>query len=257
MADYPSITWSESGVPKSELFGDYYFSLKGAVNERRTVFLEGNNLPANWTDHTTFNIGETGFGTGLSFLLTAQLWQNTKSLKDHLHYYSFEKYPLTPAQWKQAAAAWPELENLHPLLMKVIGDLKKGWNTLFFSPQITLHLFIGDVCEGLKSLQAKVNCWYLDGFSPAKNPDMWSDELLGLVASHTQPKGTIATYTAMGRLQRTLKSLGFAVTKQKGFAGKRERICAVAVGVPFMDSADLINTPPTYKQNEEGIFQGE
>ncbi|WP_304619490.1 tRNA (5-methylaminomethyl-2-thiouridine)(34)-methyltransferase MnmD [Paracoccus sediminilitoris] len=203
----PQLDWRDGTIPVSTRFDDPYFSLAGGLAETRHVFLAGNDLPARLA--AGFHVAELGFGTGLNLLALAQI------AAQPIRMTSFEAYPMGVAQLEQAHAAFPELADL-------AAQLRTGWG----SPQIrvgqvTLDLVLGDVADTLPAWQGRADAWFLDGFSPAKNPQMWDDAIMAQVGLHTAAGGSFATYTAAGHVRRALGRTGFEVNRQPGFGGKR------------------------------------
>ncbi len=213
----PMLDWRDDRVPVSLRFDDPYFSLAGGLEETRHVFLSGNNLPGRFRDG--FQIAELGFGTGLNLLAVLLAHQGP----GHLHYTSFEAYPMTAADIARALEAFPEVVAVAPALL---AQWATGATTLQF-PYLTATIILGDARNTVPAWDRKADAWFLDGFSPAKNPELWSDELLAEVARHTAPGGTFATYTAAGHVRRALSDAGFTVTRQPGFGRKRH----MSVGV--------------------------
>ncbi len=213
----PMLDWRDDRVPVSLRFDDPYFSLAGGLEETRHVFLSGNNLPGRFRDG--FQIAELGFGTGLNLLAVLLAHQGP----GHLHYTSFEAYPMTAADIARALEAFPEVVAVAPALL---AQWATGATTLQF-PHLTATIILGDARNTVPAWDRKADAWFLDGFSPAKNPELWSDELLAEVARHTAPGGTFATYTAAGHVRRALSDAGFTVTRQPGFGRKRH----MSVGV--------------------------
>ncbi|MBK4214544.1 tRNA (5-methylaminomethyl-2-thiouridine)(34)-methyltransferase MnmD [Paracoccus caeni] len=203
----PQLEWRDGGVPISTLFDDPYFSLAGGLEETRHVFLDGNDLPARLVPG--FHVAELGFGTGLNCLALAQIAQVPVTMT------SFEAWPMSVAQMEQAHAAFPALAAL-------AGELRAGWgNPIIRVGQVTLHLEIGDVAERLPSWTGQADAWFLDGFSPAKNPEMWREEIMAEVGRHAAPGASFATYTAAGFVRRALEEAGFRVERRPGFGRKR------------------------------------
>lgn len=231
-----SLSWNELGTPISEQFGDIYFSNQDGLAEARHVFLQGNHFPSRFGTHVRSEciIAETGFGTGLNFLT---LWQAftqfqqtspTATLK-RLHYVSFEQFPLTASDLKNAHAHWPELEHYSTELCAQWPLPLAGCHRLILAQgMITLDLWFGDINTLLpqlrQTLYRKIDAWFLDGFAPAKNPQMWSDTLFKAMANSIRDKGTFATFTAAGFVKRGLQSAGFEVKKITGFGQKREML---------------------------------
>lgn len=205
--DEPSLEWREGGVPVSTRFDDPYFSLAGGLAETRHVFLDGNDLPARL--RPGFHIAELGFGTGLNCLALAALSPVPVRMT------SFEAYPMSVAQMERAHAAFTELAPL-------AEALRQGWGQARIAVgRVDLTLVIGDVGQTLPAWRDKADAWFLDGFSPARNPAMWSDDVMAEVGRHTAPDGSFATYTAAGHVRRALGAAGFEVQRRPGFGRKR------------------------------------
>ncbi len=205
-------------VPRSKEFDDVYFSQEDGLAETRHVFLDSNGLPDMWEGQERFVICETGFGTGLNFLATLKLWRDTAvdQRPKHLHFISFEKYPLTPEEIRRYLSYWDELSE--ELDMLLADDLPEG---------VTLDVIVGDVNEEILKLDAEVNCWFLDGFKPSSNPDMWSDIVFFNMARLSALGAHMATFTVAGFVRRGLAAAGFDVKKVPGCGRKRE----ICVGV--------------------------
>lgn len=207
----PGLSWRPGGVPVSERFDDPYFSLDGGLEETRHVFLDGNDLPARL--RPGFHVAELGFGTGLNALALAQVARVPVRMT------SFEAFAMSPAQLERAHAAFPALADLS-------AALRAGWSTGWGGGtiqlgQLRLTLVAGDVRRTLPDWQGRANAWFLDGFSPAKNPQMWGADLMAQVGRHTATGGSFATYTAAGHVRRALGEAGFAVERAPGFGHKR------------------------------------
>lgn len=205
------LDWRDGIVPVSTRFQDPYFSIADGLAETRHVFLSGNDLPARF--RPDFHIAELGFGTGLNMLATLL------ALKDDtpIHYTSFEAYPLTTDDIARALDAFPQAR-------AVAGPFLAQWaagQTRMTLPGMQVTVIVGDARDTLPVWQGRADAWYLDGFSPAKNPELWSDDLMAQVATHTAPGGTFATYTAAGHVRRALAAAGFAVERRPGHGTKR------------------------------------
>lgn len=231
----PSLRWQGAGTPFSATFDDFYYSSENGLAEGRHVFLAGNELPERWRQHTAeqFVVAETGFGSGLNFLLTWQAWRSrprTAGGPRRLHYLALEKFPLAVADLQRAGAAWPELA---PLLTQLLAQyplpLPGVHRALFAADAVTLDLWWGDIDAVLDDLgharRPLVDAWYLDGFAPARNAAMWQPELWPKVATLSRPKATFATFTAASTVNRGLLAAGFTVRKVPGFGRKREQLC--------------------------------
>ncbi|MEE2860003.1 MAG: tRNA (5-methylaminomethyl-2-thiouridine)(34)-methyltransferase MnmD [Pseudomonadota bacterium] len=205
--DEPALDWRDGGVPVSSRFDDPYFSLAGGLAETRHVFLDGNDLPARLVPG--FHVAELGFGTGLNALALAQVAQVPVRMT------SFEAYPMSTAQLAQAHAAFPELADL-------AAQLRAGWGgTQMQVGHVSLALVLGDVRQMLPAWGGEADAWFLDGFSPAKNPQMWAPDVMAQVGRHTAAGGSFATYTAAGHVRRALADAGFDVDRRPGFGRKR------------------------------------
>lgn len=220
------LTWSEAGEPVAQEFDDVYFSVDGGLEESRTVFLQGCGLPKAWKGESVFVIGELGFGSGLNFLAAWELWLKTALPGQCLHFLSVEAFPLSKQQLVRALEKFPKLNVLANQLISKWPDRVKGVHRLHFGA-VTLTLFHGGVEPALSGMDARVNAWFLDGFSPAKNPDMWSDDVCAHMARLSAPGAKLATFTVAGHVRRGLSQAGFKVEKKPGFGRKRERLEAV------------------------------
>lgn len=207
----PALDWRDESIPVSRRFDDPYFSLAGGLDETRHVFLTGNGLPGRFRDG--FRIAELGFGTGLNLLAVLLAHRGP----GHLHYTSFEAFPMPAPDIARALAAFPEVaEVAQPFLRQ----WETGATVLDF-PGLTATILLGDARETLPAWDGKTDAWFLDGFSPAKNPELWSPDLMAEVARHTAPGGTFATYTAAGHVRRALVEAGFTVSRAPGYGRKR------------------------------------
>ncbi|MFQ1786170.1 bifunctional tRNA (5-methylaminomethyl-2-thiouridine)(34)-methyltransferase MnmD/FAD-dependent 5-carboxymethylaminomethyl-2-thiouridine(34) oxidoreductase MnmC [Aeromonas veronii] len=228
------LDWNEAGTPVSSDFGDVYFSNDNGLSETRYVFLQQNRLPARFSHHDSdsFVIGETGFGTGLNFLATMQAFLEQAPQSGNgsrLHFISFEKYPLTQDDLRKALAAWPELGHFSQDLVAQWPLPVSGCHRLHFAGgRIRLDLWFGDIKDMLPLVphraEGLVDAWYLDGFSPAKNPEMWTQDLFDGLARLARPDCSIATFTCAGFVRRGLIAAGFAMKKVKGHGSKREML---------------------------------
>ena len=215
-----AISWRDDVIPVSTRFDDPYFSLSGGLLESRHVFLAGNGLPARFVPG--FHVAELGFGTGLNMLATLIAWR-AAGVAGLLRYTSFEAYPMTAGDMARALAAFPEA-------LDVAGPMLEQWaegKTRIILPELEAEVVIGDAGATLEAWSGAADAWYLDGFSPAKNPELWTDSLLQSVARHTRPSGTFATYTAAGHVRRSLAEAGFAVERRAGFGAKRHMSAGV------------------------------
>ncbi|MBQ0716461.1 MAG: tRNA (5-methylaminomethyl-2-thiouridine)(34)-methyltransferase MnmD [Sulfitobacter litoralis] len=216
------IEWKDSGVPVSSKFDDPYFSLDNGVEETQHVFIEGNDLANRFRDG--FRIAELGFGTGLNFLVAWDAWERNGA-KGTLHFTSFEAFPMSSEDMAQAHQSFPDFDGKRDGLLAAWspegGEMRFG--------DVVLTVVIGDARRAVPAWDGLADAWFLDGFSPAKNPELWEPELLHDVARHTAPFGTAATYTAAGAVRRALESAGFAVERTTGYGRKRHMTRAVRV----------------------------
>lgn len=215
------VIWRPGNVPVSAQFDDPYFSLENGLAETRHVFLAGNDLPERFMDG--FHVAELGFGTGLNFLATVQAWQ-AAGMRSPLRFTSFEAFPMTADDMAAALAAFPELKTITEALLSV-WDPKGG--VMDLGDLASLNVVIGDARETVPKWGGAADAWYLDGFSPAKNPELWSADLLADIARSTKQGGTCATYTAAGFVRRGLQDAGFEVARVPGFGRKRHMTRAV------------------------------
>lgn len=236
----PALDWSREGTPASTEFDDIYFSVDNGLEETKAVFLDGCGLPEAWQEHNKFIIGELGFGTGLNFLATWQLWKKTRPDTGHLHFLSVEKYPLSKEDLERALTAWPELKSEAQRLVDLWPGRVKGIHRLHLTPDITLTLFHMDVTAALKAMNAKINAWFLDGFSPAKNPEMWSPKIMQLIAKRSAMGARLATFTVAGFVREGLSAAGYTPQKMPGFGCKRNRLEATFTGASNPEASSPI-----------------
>lgn len=229
--DWPTLEWTAEG-PRSRRFGDIYFSPQDGLAESRAVFLEGCGLPDAWAGRDRFVVGELGFGTGLNVLALAELWRRTAPPQGRLQIFSIEAFPLEPADAARALSAWPDLADLAQGLTARWPGRARGFHRLDWPElRITLDLAVMDVAQALRAWSGRADAWFLDGFAPSLNPDMWREEVLDLVAQRSAPGARAATFTVAGAVRRGLAAAGFAVEKQPGFGRKRERLEARLPGM--------------------------
>ncbi len=206
------VEWRDNGVPVSRHFDDPYYSLDDGLAETRHVFLAGNTLPARFSDG--FHIAELGFGTGLNFLVTLAAWR-ASGTPGKLHFTSFEAFPMPIGDMRRALAVFDGLP------LDAFTNEDSAFPSHISSENFELRVIIGDARDTLPDWNGRADAWFLDGFSPAKNPELWGEELLSQVGRHTARGGTIATYTAAGFVRRGLEAAGFEVERVPGFGRKR------------------------------------
>lgn len=217
----------DDGIPYSPRYGDVYHSSRGGLAQAHHVFLGGNDLPARWRDHRQFVIVETGFGQGLNFLATWQAWRDDPQRCGRLHFVSIEKHPFTRDGLRQLHASLGPLLALATTLQDAWPDVLPGLHRLEFEGgAVTLTLAFGDAEALLPKLAVGADAFYLDGFSPDRNTDMWSDSVFRGLSRLARVDATLATYTAAGFVRRGLQAVGFEVRKVPGFGGKRDMTVA-------------------------------
>ncbi len=205
------VTWRDGGVPVSTRFDDPYFSLEGGLEETAHVFLAGNDLPARL--RPGFQVAELGFGTGLNMLALARLWPGPGEIR----FTSFEAFEMRTEDIATALRAFPALEGLaRPYLAAWAEGARR-----FRVGGVAVEVIVGDARKTLPRWPGRAEAWFLDGFAPARNPELWAPELMAEVAAHTAPGGTFATYSAAGHVRRALAAAGFAVARRPGFGRKR------------------------------------
>lgn len=238
------LDWSHD-LPFSLQFNDIYHAVESGIQQSRHVFIDGNNLTNRWLElpqevQSIFNIAETGFGTGLNFLLTWKLWEQYAPENASLHYFSCEKHPLKRDDLIRSLKLWPELSTYADQFINCYPILTPGYHSLSFANgRIKLTLMLGDVLDCFEQLlicgdstledqlrSGFIDAWYLDGFSPKKNEQMWSESLIALIALLSQENTTLATYTAAALVKSRLRKAGFVLEKKKGFGPKRHMVSA-------------------------------
>lgn len=253
------LVWDENGQPISARYGDVYFSRHNGLAETRYVFLTQNHLADRWQagfEQRTFYIGETGFGSGLNFLAAWQLWDQSPVLGKQLHFVSVENEPLGKQDLQRALALWPELADYaSELLAEYPRRLMPGFHRFTFARErIILTLIVADASAGLNQLlvsdhphfrlpfHSGMQAWFLDGFAPAKNPDMWQPALFDVIAALSAPGCTLATFTAAGLVKRELQRVGFRIEKRAGYGRKRDMLTAEYSGQESAPAKKLVTS---------------
>lgn len=237
------VIW-KGNVPVSAQFDDPFYSLEDGMAESKFVFLDGANVMDAASNKDLFVIGETGFGTGLNFLTTWQAWRESKPAA-RLIFISAEAFPMEVADMKKAHSTFPGLEGLSRQLCTALPPASGGFHHRSFdNGKVSLLLMYGEATEMFSQLNAEIDAWYLDGFAPAKNPDMWSASLFKRMAQLSKPKATVATFTAAGFVRRGLGAHGFHMSKSAGFGRKRERL--VGSFTPHQHAQNLEDDPLTW-----------
>lgn len=221
------IDWQTT--PKSIEYDDIFFSstdYQTAITESEQVFFAPNKLPDRFLLAKTFSIGETGFGTGLNFLVAARDWLNSNR-DGTLYFYSVEKHPWKIEDLHQVYQAHP-LQSYATELINNYPELVPGWHRLvLFNGRIELRLFFGEAIEGFNDLELQQNpidAWFLDGFAPSKNPDMWSVYLFKSLRKLSKIGTTLASFSVASSIRKNLFEAGFHTEKIPGFGRKREML---------------------------------
>jgi tRNA 5-methylaminomethyl-2-thiouridine biosynthesis bifunctional protein len=252
-------------VPVSKQFGDVYFSKDNGLLETRHVFLNGNDLPTrlkNLNDFEYFSVGETGFGTGLNILALWQLWQQVRpNNQSHLHAISVEKFPLSKQDLIRALNAWPELSHLSTQLIEQYPLPIAGCHRLSFPEErFSIDLWLGDAHDIFPIMEKSnpVNAWFLDGFAPSCNPDMWEENVLNNIVRLSDFGTSFASFSVAGVLKRGLKAHGIQISRPRGFKHKREMLKAIwEKSTPDEDSTqseNAANTEHNKKQRQIAII---
>jgi tRNA 5-methylaminomethyl-2-thiouridine biosynthesis bifunctional protein len=230
---FANIEWRENkGAhhPYSLDFDDIYFNTDDGIAETEHVFITHNQLQQRFsnTNLSSFTIIETGFGTGLNFLAVSTLWLQLAPKIATLHYIGIEKAPLSLADLVRAHASWPQFTEISQTLFKQYSTIKAGVNPISIAAgRIQLDLQINDIALALPQRLQIADAWLLDGFAPAKNADMWSNEIFTQMARLSKTGTTFATFTSAGHVKRGLQKVGFEASKHKGFGKKREMLNGV------------------------------
>lgn len=212
-------------MPYSRAFDDHFYCRSDGRLECGHVFLAGNDLPRRWQRAGPFRIAELGFGTGLNLCETWRQWRATAPHGASLSFTSFERFPMARADIGRALAHWPEIDRERAVLTESWPETPQGRIEIELEPRVRLTVVCGAALDGLRAEKEPFDAWYLDGFAPSRNPDMWSAELMAEVFRLTAPGGRFGTYAAAGFVRRNLLAAGFTVERRPGFAGKREMLC--------------------------------
>ena len=226
---HENVAWSDENCPHSARFDDVYRSRTGGLLQAQTVFVGGCHLPQRWQGRPQFCILETGFGLGLNFLATWAAWQADSERCGSLHYVAIEAYPVGPEDIVRSAQA---LQPHDPVLDALAAQLAQAWQGVrpglqqftFAQEAVCLTLAIGQVLPMLQQLGCVADAVYLDGFNPAKNPEMWSQPTLDAVAARCQPGSVLASYSVAATVRQALKAAGFAVRRRPGVPPKWQRL---------------------------------
>lgn len=219
---FDSVIWQHTAVPISKTFADIYADKQGLA-ESRYVFLQGNNMQARLPH--SLHIAELGFGAGLNMFALLDLWY-TLGAKWHTHFTSFEAYPMAACDMERIHRLYAELSYLtQAFFLDWWGQTPVDlvW-TGYKGARFTAHIVLGDARATLPLWDGYADAWFLDGFAPTRNPELWQTDLLQAVAQHTKQGGTVATYTSSGHVRRALQQSGFDIKRLKGFGHKRHML---------------------------------
>ena len=224
-----NITWDEKGLPHSVAFDDKYFCELDGYAESLYTFCGGNQLIERFQklNSETFTIGETGFGTGLNFLSAWQLFEKHASANSHLHFISLEKFPMTRNDLQRSLSVWKDLNREANQLVSQYDQICSEGEVQFLNGRITLTIVFDDVLNALDEMKKRsyaIDAWFLDGFAPSKNPEMWSLEVFKRLAAISHKETTLATFTCAGHVRRGLEEAGFQMEKAPGFGMKRHML---------------------------------
>ncbi|NBD96223.1 MAG: FAD-dependent 5-carboxymethylaminomethyl-2-thiouridine(34) oxidoreductase MnmC [Gammaproteobacteria bacterium] len=226
------IEWRDD-TPFARAYGDSYFMPGRGVEESAAVFIEASELPRRFAAlprNGLFVIGETGFGTGLNALLAAACFERHAPASGRLHYFSAERHPLTREDLARATSYWPELAAEARALLAAWPPPAPGFHRIRLSQRVDLTLMFGDAETLWAAGPEAVDAWFLDGFAPSRNPEMWCEQLFDKLAERSRPGTTLATFTAAGSVRRGLAAAGFCVERRRGFGDKRHRLTASMPG---------------------------
>lgn len=252
--------WDEQGLPVSTAFDDVYFSKESGLAETLHNFIAQNRLVERWqalAPGSCFVIGETGFGTGLNFLCAWQVFERHAPADARLHFVSVEKYPLSAPDLARAVALWPALADQGDALLAQYRVLQPGYQRLVFAAgRVTLTLLVGDALAQLPTLDARVDAWFLDGFAPAKNPEMWTPALFAQLARLSATGATLGTFTAAGAVRRGLIDAGFDMLRVPGYGRKREVMQGVYRNAQPCETRHWYSRPPASGGERRAIVVG-
>ncbi|MDH1657574.1 bifunctional tRNA (5-methylaminomethyl-2-thiouridine)(34)-methyltransferase MnmD/FAD-dependent 5-carboxymethylaminomethyl-2-thiouridine(34) oxidoreductase MnmC [Pseudomonas mosselii] len=260
LPQHAQIDWDDQGRPHSRQYDDVYFAINEGIDETLHVFIEQNHLRQRFAElapRDCLVIGETGFGTGMNFFCAWQLFAELAHAEARLHFVSVEKYPLSRADLERAMQLWPTLAAFtRPLLDQYVA-IHPGFQQLSLDDgRVTLTLMIGDALEQLPQLDARIDAWFLDGFAPAKNPDMWTPELFAQLARLSHPGTTLGTFTTTGWVRRSLIEAGFTMKKVPGIGKKWEVMHGVYSGGPAAPAAPWYARPASLPGPREALVIG-
>ncbi|SHM85585.1 bifunctional tRNA (5-methylaminomethyl-2-thiouridine)(34)-methyltransferase MnmD/FAD-dependent 5-carboxymethylaminomethyl-2-thiouridine(34) oxidoreductase MnmC [Phytopseudomonas punonensis] len=261
MADqHAQLDWNDQGHPLSRQYDDVYFSRENGLDETRYVFLNNNDLPQRFTalqSGEQMVIGETGFGTGMNFLCAWELFEQLAPAGARLHFVSAEKHPLTQTDLRRALALWPSLQRYSDQLLAAYRAINPGFQRLVFEDgRVVLTLLIGDALTMLPQLDARIDAWFLDGFAPSKNPEMWAPELFAQLARLSAPGTTLGTFTSTGYVRRALIEAGFTMKRVPGLGKKWEVMRGAFTGTATQQTKPWFARPSARHSQRNALVIG-
>lgn len=216
--------WDKEGRLVSDLYEDVYFTGEDGIDEGMHIFIRGNGLPGRWKGRHEFTIIETGFGTGLNFLIAWDLWLSHSEKGAVLNYCSVEKHPIPARHLKIIHEKWPGFRPLSKKLIEAYPDTNQGLHEIDLDDgRIRLRLLFDDA-KNIEKIGVSADAWFMDGFSPASNPEMWNSEIIEKIGRMTKPGGTFATFTSASDVRSALEKTGFTISKDTGFASKKHML---------------------------------
>ncbi len=234
----PALLEFKDGVPYSSRYGDIYHSTDGGAGQAQHVFLQGCGLPAAWAQRARFVVLETGFGTGLNFLTTWAAWRADPARPARLHYLSVEKHPFQADDLARLHAQWPQFSDLSREMQAHWPMLTPGFHRIALDGgRVQLTLMLGDALDCLPQVQADVDAFYLDGFAPDRNADLWQPSLFAALARLARPGAVAATYTVAAAVRQGLSQAGFACEKRAGYGRKQHSLTARFSGETHRETA--------------------
>jgi tRNA 5-methylaminomethyl-2-thiouridine biosynthesis bifunctional protein len=235
------LAFNEDGIPRSPIFDDLYHAEYGAQSQAQHVFLGGCRILDRWRGRRCFTVCETGFGLGQNFLALWHAWRTDSGRPARLHIISFEAHPFTRQDLEKVLMQrldGPQLQ-LARQMIQAWPPLLPGVHRLEFDDgRVTLTLAFGKIERMAKQVSARVDAFFLDGFSPRANPGMWTPALFGQLVRLANRGATLATWCSVGHVRRALRDAGFIVSKVAGIGGKRHITQAVLrdnLGQPLLD----------------------
>lgn len=231
----------KAGVPYSAVYGDIYHSADGGPGQAAHVFLQGCGLPQAWAEQSVYTILETGFGTGLNFLVTWAAWRADPKRPARLHFLSVEKHPFRADDLARLHAQWPQFCGLSRELLANWPALTPGFHRISLDhDRVQLTLMLGDALDCLPQVRGGVDAFYLDGFAPGCNADLWQSVVFDALARLAKPGASASTYTVAAPVRHGLEQAGFICDRRPGYGRKRHCLAAsfagrstwVEVGVP-------------------------